>query len=376
MKQSTSLRSAKYAGNHMNIDAGELTELLESIFIAAGCSQAEAMTVAEHLVKSDLAGHASHGVVRTRQYVAFLDEGRVRAGQIADVVTDGGAVVVLDGGFGFGQSVGRQAVDLGIERARLHGVAAIGLRFSGHLGRIADWAEQAADAGLVSIHFVNVAGKPLVAPFGSIDRRFGTDPVAIGVPQADRPPLLIDFATSVVAEGKARIAHLGGPAVPHDAFVGPDGEPTGDPTVLYGPPIPGERLNPRAGPGALRAMGDQKGSALALACELLAGALIGSFMSGDEAFCNGMLSLYLSPDRFGTDDFLDQATRFADHVRAARPVAAGSEVCVPGDLERERTERQRRDGLHITDGAWSEILEAAEKVGVTVPAALDGSTSA
>jgi uncharacterized oxidoreductase len=157
----------------------------------------------------------------------------------------------------------------------------VALRHAGHLGRIADWALAASEAGYVSIHFVNATGIGLVAPFGGKDRRFGTNPIAIGIPQLDRPPILIDFATSVVAEGKARVARNGGRPVPDDALVGPDGRVTGDTSVLYGEVPEGRNPDPRRGPGALRAMGEQKGSALALACEILAGVLTGSGVSGE-----------------------------------------------------------------------------------------------
>lgn len=352
----------------MKLPVDVLNDLIVELFGTAGCSRVESERIARHLVAADLAGHPSHGVVRVSMYLQLLADGLVRPNHQAEPVIDDGPLVVLDGGYGFGQTVGAQAVEVGIDRAAEHGVSVIGLRNSGHLGRIADWAELAADAGFVSIHFVNVSGKSLVAPFGGRDRRFGTDPIAIGIPQGAEPPILIDFATSVVAEGKTRVALLGGAAVPADALIGPDGRPTGDPGVLYGPPGSETALDPRAGPGALRAMGDQKGSALALACELLAGALIGSRLSGDERFGNGMLSIYLDPAHFPVDGFVAQVVDFADHVRAARPAAGIDRVSIPGDLERERARQQNVEGVELADGTWRLLTEAARSLGVAVPA--------
>lgn len=346
-----------------------LESLVTDIFARAGCSPAEAERIARHLLAADLAGHPSHGVVRVRGYVDMVQAGAVVPDQKVEVVSDNGTLVVVDGGYGFGQTVGEQAVAIGLERVEAAGVAVVALRHAGHLGRIADWALAAAEAGVVSIHFVNVTGAGLVAPFGGRERRFGTNPIAIGLPQLDRPPILIDFATSVVAEGKARVALNGGKAVPQDALVGPDGEATGDTSVLYGDAVEGRGPDPRRGPGALRAMGDQKGSALALACEILAGVLTGSGVSGEQPFCNGMLSIYLDPDRFGAETFLAQATDFADHVRAAAP-AAGSvdgEVKVPGDIERGLEEEQRRLGVDLADGTWDDLGLTAAKVGAELP---------
>lgn len=354
----------------MRVPTDVLQALVADIFSRAGCSGAEAERIATHLLAADLAGHPSHGVVRVRGYVDMLGAGAVVADQEVSIVSDNDVMVVVDGGYGFGQTVGEQAVAVGLERVEAKGVAVVALRHSGHLGRIADWAVAAADAGYVSIHFVNVTGTGLVAPFGGRERRFGTNPIAIGIPQLDRPPILIDFATSVVAEGKARVALNGGKAVPDDSLVGPDGAATGDTSVLYGEVPDGKNPDPRRGPGALRAMGDQKGSALALACEILAGVLTGSGVSGDQPFCNGMLSIYLAPDHFGAAGFLAQATEFADHVRASAPSAEGGDggVKVPGDIERALAGEQRANGIELAEGTWDDLVLTAGKVGAEVPA--------
>ena len=350
----------------MRIPVEELEAMVADIFSAAGCSGEEAARIARHLTASDLAGHPSHGVVRVRNYVEWLGGGAVVADQTVTVVSENETLVVLDGAYGFGQTLGEEAVRIGLAKAEATGVSVVALRNSGHLGRIADWADAAADAGYISIHFVNVAGTGLVAPFGGKERRFGTDPIAIGIPQQDRPPILIDFATSVVAEGKAKVALNGGKPVPDNALVGPQGEVTGDTSVLYGESEPGMNPDPRRGPGALRTMGEQKGSALALACELLAGVLTGSATSGTEPFSNGMLSIYLSPEHFAATSFAAQATEFADYVRSAAPADPATPVQIPGDIERSLAEEQRRNGVDLAEGTWGDLLAAAEKVGVTL----------
>lgn len=351
----------------MRVPVESLKSMVAEIFVAAGCSEDESACIARHLLAADLAGHPSHGVVRVRNYVEWLAGGAVVADQEIEVVSENDTLAVLDGGYGFGQTLGEEAVRFGLAKAERSGVSVVALRNSGHLGRIADWAEAAADAGYVSIHFVNVAGTGLVAPFGGKERRFGTDPIAIGIPQQDRPPILIDFATSVVAEGKAKVALNGGTPVPDNALVGPDGETTGDTMVLYGESKPGMNPDPRRGPGALRAMGGQKGSALALACELLAGVLTGSATSGTEPFSNGMLSIYLSPEHFAATSFAAAATEFADYVRSAAPADPGVAVQIPGDIERAKAEEQHRNGIDLADGTWRDLQVSAERVGVTLP---------
>src|SRR5512134_3612365 len=216
----------------MMIAAAELEALVADVFTAAGCSAQEAGRIARHLVKANLGGHDSHGVVRVPRYVQMMREDMIFANRQAQVLVDTPVLAVVDGQLGFGQTVAPQAVEIGIGKCRAMGLSAVALRNAGHIGRVADWAEMAADAGLVSVHFVNAAGTPLVAPFGSTERRFSTAPYCVGVPVRGRPPLLLDFATSVVAEGKVMVASQGGRPIPADALIGPDGRVSDDAHLL------------------------------------------------------------------------------------------------------------------------------------------------
>src|SRR5665811_263923 len=207
----------------MLIKSEILSGFVRDIFLAAGCSQGESERIANNLVDANLTGHDSHGVVRTARYLTWLREGKLLPDQDITVVSDNGSLLILDGNFGYGQTVGPLAVHRGIEQASELGVSIVALRHAGHLGRIGAFAEAAALAGQVSVHFVNVAGSVLVAPFGGTERRFSTAPVAIGVPVPDGPPVILDFATSFVAEGKVLVAALGGKPLPDNALVGPDG---------------------------------------------------------------------------------------------------------------------------------------------------------
>jgi len=184
----------RHIAGQVNIPADGLTRLLTQIYSASGADDMEAFGIAGNLVEANLAGHDSHGVVRTPRYVEGAREGWALFGKRVDVVVDAEAFAVLDGGAGFGQTVGPQAVDFGIEKARAQGAAVIALRNAAHLGRIGAFAERANAEGLVSIHFVNVAGSPLVAPFGAAARRGATNPVTIGVPGQDGDDFVLDFA--------------------------------------------------------------------------------------------------------------------------------------------------------------------------------------
>lgn len=346
-----------------------LQQLVAEVFAKAGCAPDEAERIGQYLMSANLAGHDSHGVIRTQRYIEWLREGRVLANQNLKIITENEVMAVVDGCHGFGQTIGPQAVKLGIEKAAKQGVAIIALRGSGHLGRIGDWPEMAAAARQVSIHFVNVSGSLLVAPFGGVDRRMSTNPFAVGVPLgAGEPPLILDFATSVVAEGKALVAFKGGKGLPAGSLIGPDGNLTADPSALYGE-VPADRYpDPRNGPGALRAMGEHKGSGLAFMCEMLAGALTGSGCAGPgpRRFANGMLSIYMALDYFDSDEFFArEARQYVEFFKSSRPAAAGGEVLVPGEPERRtRAERLAR-GIPLPEPTWRSIADTALGVGVS-----------
>lgn len=354
----------------MRIGVDRLTTLVADIFVVAGCELAEARRVADGLVDANLAGHDSHGVVRVPRYVDWLHSGEVDAGKRLAVVSDAGSLAVVDGQYGFGASVGREAVEFGLAKAAQHGAAIVALRHAGHLGRIGQWAELAASRGVASIHFVNVAGSTLVAPFGGVDRRFSTAPIAIGFPLEGQDPVILDFATSAVAEGKVLVASNGGKALPPGSLIDPEGGMSTDPETLYGPLAGTIERDHRNGVGAIRAMGDHKGSGLALMCELLGGALAGSGTSGPEPhrFANGMVSVYMTPSAFGSANAIARdAETFLDWVRASRPAEEGGRVLVPGDPERATAADRRASGVPLSDGTWAAIVATAAKLEVPVP---------
>ncbi len=354
---------------HIPVDA--LTALVRDIFLASGCDDAESDRIATHLVGANLAGHDSHGVVRVPRYVEWLEAGFVLKGQDAEVVTDGGSFAVLDGKWGFGQTVAPQAVALGIRRAQENGVCITALRNAGHVGRVGDYAEQAIAAGLISIHFVNVAGSVLVAPFGGVERRFSTNPVSIGVPLPGRP-LVLDFATSLVAEGKVLVASSGGKKLPEGALIEADGRLSTDPHTLYGPyDVVGPR-NPANGTGAIRAFGEHKGSGLSFMCEMLAGCLTAGGTSGPVdargRIANGMLSIFLSPKHFGTqEEFEAMGLRYADWISATRPANPAEPVLLPGEPETQRRADRTANGVPLPAETWSNILATATRLGVKSP---------
>src|SRR3954451_25453997 len=351
----------------MLIEADRLRTLVRGIFLAEGCAEAESERIALYLVRSNLTGHDSHGVIRVPRYVGWLRDGILVANPTATIVTESDAFAVVDAGYGFGQTAGPEAVDLGIRKAQGTGVTIVALRHSGHLGRIAEWAERAAQAGLVSVHFVNVAGSVLVAPFGGVDRRFSPAPFSIGYPVGGGEPIVLDFATSAVAEGKVLVASQGGKPLPEGSLIEPDGTLSTDPSTLYGAISGTAARDARNGEGAIRAFGEHKGSGLALMCELLAGALTGSGTCGpgQRRFCNGMLSIYMSPGYFGSEEmFAKEARDYLDFFKSARPSTPGGEVLLPGEPERRTRAQRLAEGVPLQDEVWESICVVAREHGI------------
>ena len=348
------------------IVSGTLHAQVASILIASGSSAAEADAVAGNLVLANLSGHDSHGVGMLPRYVDAVLEGGLKPNTSVKIKLDIGSMLSLDGQRGYGQVVGEQAMQLGMARAKQHGSCIMTLANAHHLGRIGHFAEMAVAQGLVALHFVNVLSRPVVAPWGGGDGRFGTNPCCIGVPLKGREPFVLDFATSRVAQGKMRVAYNKGLQVPPGTLIDEHGRPTIEPGVVVVPQSNGLF-------GALMTFGEYKGYGMAVACELLGGALTGGGTwhkptdPAVRAVVNGMLTILIDPARLGTQQAFDaEAAEFIDWLKAG-PVAPGFDaVKIAGEPERAARSQRKVDGIAVDAQTWAEIVEAGRKVGVAL----------
>ena len=343
-----------------NVHPDRLRDYVIGVCTSLGSDPAEAGLVADQLVDANLAGHDSHGVGMVPFYVDAVKAGRLFCNRHATVASDRGAVMVIDGNRAFGQVAGFEATTMAIERAASTGVALVGLRDSFHIGRIGHWGEQCARAGMVSIHFVNVAGHaPSVAPHGGADGRFVTNPVCIAIPsRGDTPAALLDMATSVVAMGKVRVSRNKGEQVRQGALLDQDGKATTDPEVMFDDTT-----------GALVAFGEHKGSGLAMMCEILGAALLGGqtiapHHERDGAALNSMLSFVIDPDALGgRDTLINEAEAFLQYVQASRPRDGFDEVLLPGEPE-QRSRAARAAGVPVDGATLAELRVAGMTAGL------------
>jgi uncharacterized oxidoreductase len=330
-----------------------------TLLTAGGSEPAEAAIVAEHLVEANLRGHDSHGVGMLPHYVRNLRAGTLHPNRHAEFVKKDGAFATVDGGMGYGQVIAREATDWAIGKARENGVAILALRNTHHIGRVGTYGEQACAAGLVSLSFVNaISGEPRVAPWRGRDGRFATNPLCFAVPgSAAEPPIVLDMATSRIALGKVRVAHNEGRALPEGMVIDAAGRPSTDPGVVY--------REPR---GFVLPFGEHKGYALAMLCELLAGAVAGGGTTQperprDRGIVNGMLSIVLDPARFVDRAWFEHEARaLVRHAKDAPPADPALPVLVPGEPERISRAKRITEGVPIDAATWREIGEAADAV--------------
>ncbi len=348
------------------IKADNLKSVCRRIASARGSTDAEADLVAENLVVANLKGHDSHGVGMLPRYIKATFSGELNVNAHAEIVADHGLIVQIDGNAGYGQVIGREAMEIAIERTRAFGMCVMTIRNSFHLCRIGAWGEQCAEAGFVSMHHVNAYGHPgMVAPFRGSDARYTTNPYCIVLPKTpNNPPTVLDFATSQIAAGKVRVAKNKGVPAPEGALIDHKGQPTTDPWVLYQEPK--GALGPVGGPAA-----GHKGYGMALINELFAGVLSGGDTCRPETdhpndvILNGMLSIVIDPERMTDRASFDAEVDAAiAHVKASPPADPALPVLVPGDPERATMARLMASGVEVDDETWREMVEAAESVGV------------
>ena len=344
----------------MLISGDDLTRLIGEIFVRVGCDEGEARQIAENLLTANLMGHDSHGIFNVPRYIAAAQDGRAKIGQHIEVVSENGPFLLLEGNMGFGQVIGREAMERGIAVAREHRVAIVGLRNTHHLGRIGAWAELCIAQGLISIHYVNVTDhEPIVAPYGGSDARITTDPYCTAFPATAGPPIILDMATAKLAMGKVRVAYNKGEQVPEGSLIDSAGRPTTDPGVMV-PDIT----------GALCSMGEHKGYGLALVCEILAGALTGGGVFRDSPdgvykIRNNMLSILIDPAGFGEAiPFAGEIDKLTAWVKASPPAPGVEEVMVPGDPERKTRAEREKSGIPIDETTWAALVETGVSLGL------------
>lgn len=345
-------------------DSSTLVRFAQKVLEAVGVEPDGAKIVAESLIGANLCGHDSHGLLRLPQYVDFIKSGAYSPNAELKVESDQGAVVTTDGGWGLGQVQSHRLLDLILPKARQFGLASGSGRDFGHIGRLGEYAERVAGEGMILLATVNNCGAgQRVAPPGGVEPRLGTNPLCVGVPTG-RDPVVLDFGTSVVAEGKVRTYFMNDrKPVPPGWLLDPSGNPTTDSSVLYEKPL-----------GSILPMGgDQayKGFGLAFVLDILAGGLTGgktAYPGAPPAKGNNVFFLVIQPAFFaGADHLLAESLGLSEYVVSSRRREGVDRILLPGDPERIQREKRKAEGIPIEQGHWDKFVAMAESVGVIPP---------
>ncbi len=342
------------------ISASELEQFTARIFEAAGARSEEAARVAKSLVEANLMGHDSHGVIRIPEYVGRIDRKEINLGSSPQTVVETESLAVIDGDWGWGQVIGREAMEVAIQKASRTGVGVVSVRNCCHIGRLGEFPSMAAERGMVAMIFVNShGGGALVPPWGGRERRLSANPIAAAVPRPDGDPIVMDISTCAVAEGKVRVALHRGAALPPDCIVDAEGRPSTNPADFYGPPE-----------GALLPIGRHKGFALALITDILAGALSGAGCArpGENRTGNGFLAIVIDLEKVRPGDGYDaDVSELVEWVKSSALAPGFDEILVPGEPEARERSRRAKQGIPIADETWRQITEIASRQGIEAP---------
>ena len=319
------------------------------IYRAKGTPEVDADVVAAHLVKANLVGHDSHGVIQIPVYADRIDAGHIVPGAPFVVEKEAPCTAVIDGNWGFGFVVTERAMNMAIDKARTNGVAAITVRRQSHIGRLGDYSTMALNQGMIGLITADSGASPKhVAPFGGRARKLGTNPMCIGMPSNLDGPVLMDMASSTVALGKVALARSRKESIPTGWIVDKDGNPTTDPNDYYSG-------------GALLPVGvDQghKGYALSFMVEVFSGLLTGLGFGVDPQgrHNDGVFIAAFNLEHFRPlEEFKKELGEFVEFVKDSPPAAGFNEVLYPGEIEYRTELTRRREGIFVEEETWLQI---------------------
>ncbi len=347
----------------ITIAAQPLTQFAEALLRAVNVPEGEAGRCARSLVDANLVGYDSHGIMRIPFYIQMIENGEIDLSAQIETVRQSPTSVVANANWVLGQSAGFWLADQLIEKAKTSGMAIGTMYRAGHIGRLGEYCELAAQQGLVSQVMVNTHGAICrVAPPGGKEPRLGTNPIAFGVPNGDEP-LILDFSTSATAEGKVRVKSIAGEQCPEGWLVDNEGLPTTDPNSLYADP-----------PGSILPFGGEqmyKGFGLGLMVDIFSGALSGGLCSRAVAETqkgNCVFMQMINPEHFGgAEHFATEVTKLSEFIKGCPTVSESYQILLPGDSERRVRQHKLESGLRFDPSNWQKLVDLGTRLGVEVP---------
>ncbi|WP_414441232.1 Ldh family oxidoreductase [Burkholderia sp. 22PA0106] len=344
-----------------NAQADALIPFGAAVLKSLGVPTSNAHLLADSLVTAELWGHSSHGMLRLPWYVDRLRSGAMTAVTAPETVMDGGAITVLDGRHGIGQVLTKQATELGIERAREHGISAVAVRNSNHFGTAAYFTRMSAEAGCIAILATNAS--PAMAPWGGREKTIGTNPWSVAAPGGKRGTAVLDIANTAVARGKIYLAAERGTEIPAGWAADENGVPTTDAS--------------KAVHGLILPMAAHKGYIIAFMMDVLAGVLTGSKFGKDvvgpydptrPSGCGHLLITIDIKSMMPLAEFEQRMETLIDEVKSSPAAHGVEEIFFPGEIEDRNTIKFRESGITIADHTWQSLMKLSVETGTDLPA--------
>ncbi|MGB9905268.1 MAG: Ldh family oxidoreductase [Desulfotomaculales bacterium] len=318
----------------------ELRRVVAEILTSFGESPEGAEWVAGCLVKADMRGITTHGTYLLKPVAERVKVGMLDLPTRPELIAESGATVLIDGKNGLGPVAAKAAVEACVEKAKKFGVGMALVRNTNNVGSLACYTEFVAEQDMAAVVGCNAA--PSMAPWGGAEAFVGTNPLAISFPVGTGYCFTADMASSVVARGKIRKALRQNEKIPASWALDKNGTPTTD---------PGEALQ-----GTLLPVGGPKGSALALAIDIVSGLLAGSaygpalksFHAPEGPTGVGFFCLVFDVGRFmPVEHFKKLLGEYIDSAKGVKKAAGFSEILMPGELERRREQSSKELGVEV-----------------------------
>lgn len=320
---------------------------------------ADARAVATLMAEADLQGSDGHGVIRLPQYVKRIRAGGVNLHPDIRVVKERAGMALIHGDNGMGHLVMKRAAELAIEKAKISGVAWVGVQWSNHAGPASLYARMALAHDMIGLYFA-VGNANHLPPWGGLDMLLSTNPIAAAIPANEEAPVVLDMATTVAAYGKVKAKAARGESMPEGWMIDREGKPLTDPK--------------RASEGVLLPIGGYKGYGLALVVGLLAGTLNQAAMGKDvidfnhdsqSATNTGQAIIAIDPAAFGDlAQFKAAVDTLVRDLRASERLPGVDRIRVPGEQSHEKIVAQRRDGIAIAPGLVQTLDRLAEELDI------------
>lgn len=340
----------------------ELTKICTGILKVAGVSKKHSEAVAHHLVEADLCGHESHGVaVRLPRYLGLVKDGKLNPSAEIQTAVESPSMMVLDGGWCFGQVVANLALEICSTKARSAGAYSVTFRNTNHIGRLGYYGEIAARKGLIFFMTASVLPGSRQSHPDSPKAVMGTNPICFAFKWNDRL-ILSDTSTSAIAEGKVALLRARGEKAPPGTLRDHRGNESLDPAVLYTEPF--GSMWPLGGPS-----GGHKGFALAVMVDLMSGLASGGGLSGSDvppgANC-GFMHI-IDPKHFVKKKRIDEMMEiWIEKMHTAHSLSGEETIILPGDMEMKNRKERLKSGIHIDSKSWNELEKTARVYGVNV----------